>query len=304
MNFLVVGGNGFIGSYVIDSLLADGHAVTAFDRSPMRADVGWSSTSAFRFIQGNLQDATALRPALQGADCVLHMASSSVPASAAKDPVGDIEQNLVGSVRVLEAMVACGVRRIVYLSSGGTVYGITSAATIAEDHTCAPVSSYGIVKRAVESYLDAFARSHGLSTLVLRPSNPYGPRQGGSGLQGLVAAAIRHTRDGTALEIWGEGSVVRDYIYITDLVELIVAVAVSDKVGIFNAGTGRGASVIEVIDTLRRVSGRPLELVRKPAPAGDVPRVVLDCQKAMRDFNWAPSTSLEQGIRRTWEANA
>lgn len=297
MKVLIVGGCGFIGSHMVDALVERGVQVRVLDRRP----------EAFRpplpvvdYVTGDLSDQALLAEAVLGMDAVLHLASSTVPYTSNLDPVADISNNLIGSVRLLEVMRTVGVRSIVYLSSGGTVYGIPRTDPVAEDHPLQPISSYGIVKTAVEKYLHMHHHLHGLRYCVLRASNPYGPRQGHAGLQGVIGTYLWKAARNEQIEIWGDGSVVRDFIHVRDLAELGARALASDVSGTFNAGYGEGVSIAGIVHAVAAAVGRDLNPVFKPSRAFDVPRVVLDIARARSAFGWAPAIGLEQGIAESW----
>jgi UDP-glucose 4-epimerase len=211
----------------------------------------------------------------------------------------------VATVQLLEVMRATEVRKLVYLSSGGTVYGIPETEVVPETHPLRPISSYGIVKVAIENYLFMEHKLHGLQHVVLRASNPYGPRQGHTGVQGIIGTHLWRTARGEPVEIWGDGSVVRDFIHVRDLAELCATAVQSDVAGCYNAGSGTGASVAQIVDSISRTvecSGRtPMVPVYKPGRSLDVPRVVLDITRACRDFDWVPKIGLDEGIAESWQ---
>ncbi|HEY1139206.1 MAG TPA: NAD-dependent epimerase/dehydratase family protein, partial [Lysobacter sp.] len=206
----MIGGNGFLGSSVVEGLLADGHRVRVLDRSPARPDVDWGRVD---YRIGGLDDRATLQAVLEGVDCVYHLASSTVPGTSNQDPAFDVGSNLVGALNLIAEMADAGVRRIVFFSSGGTVYGNPERIPVDEAHPLRPISSYGVVKVAIENYLSMYQRLGQLDPLILRPSNPYGPRQSTSGIQGAVAAFLGRALNGEGVQIWGDGEVVRDYIY-------------------------------------------------------------------------------------------
>jgi len=298
MQTLVLGGTGFIGSYVVDRLCARGHRVRVFSRSgeqsrPPLPDVDYR--------QADFDDLSALSDALQGVDVVFHLISTTVPGTSNLDPVYDIESNLVATVRLLQTMLDSGARKIVYLSSGGTVYGIPEKLPIPEDHPLHPICSYGVVKVAVENYLHMFRELHGLDYTVLRASNPYGERQGHYGIQGVIAAFLHKALLGEELEIWGDGSLIRDFIYVEDLARLCVVAGESDKTGVYNAGSGTGHSINEIVSFVEQAVRRELPVNRRESRNFDVPKVVLDINRASRKFGWRPEVDLACGIKRTWE---
>lgn len=298
MRALVLGGNGFIGSHLVDALLADGVRVRVFDRAPERYRV---PLAGVEFFQGDWGDMAAVAESLADIDTVFHLISTTVPSTSNLDPVGDIQNNLVNTVRLLILMREAGIKKLVYLSSGGTVYGIPENNPVREDHPLRPISSYGIVKVAIENYLHMEQRLHGLQAVVLRASNPYGPRQGHGGVQGVIGTFLWKLAQNDPIQIWGDGSIVRDFIHVRDLAQLCVRAARHQTSGCFNAGSGEGASISDIVDTISRVIGRQLDPLHKPGRGFDVPRVVLDISRARAEFGWSPNIHLEDGIREAWE---
>lgn len=296
MKALVIGGNGFIGSHLVDALRSAGDDVTVMDRGEPRGDVDWTGV---RYLKGSLDDREALDRSLANQEIVYHLASTTVPSTSNADPIADVQGNLCGTLLLLDRMRAAGCRRIVYLSSGGTVYGETGPDLIDESHECAPICSYGVVKLAIEKYLAMYGRLEGLQALVLRASNPYGPRQGKLGIQGLVGTLFGRLLSGQPVDIWGDGSSVRDYIYVGDLVELASVAGRSDAVGVFNAGSGIGVSVSAMLDAISATTGVTPEVRRHPARGFDVSHIVLNVEKARRQFGWRPRTPLDEGLSRT-----
>ncbi|RME60877.1 NAD-dependent epimerase/dehydratase family protein [Candidatus Parcubacteria bacterium] len=297
MKALVLGGNGFIGSHVVDQLLAHGHSVCVFDRS-LEKYRGPLPQVDYRLAQ--FDDVAALAESLHGIDVVYHLISTTVPSTSNKDPIYDVESNLVWTLRLLNLMREFAVDRIVYLSSGGTVYGVPEVLPIPESHPLRPICSYGVVKVAIENYIRMFNKLYGLEYIIIRPSNPYGERQGHSGVQGLIGTMMRRLLRNEAVEIWGDGSIVRDFIYVRDLAELCVIAGCSQIVGTFNAGSGEGISVKEVFDVLVKISEKAVVPVYKTGRAYDVPKVVLSFDKAREQFSWEPSIRFEDGLQSTW----
>lgn len=297
MKALVLGGNGFIGSHLVDSLLRDGHSVRVFDR---RAENFRAPLPGVEYSLADFSDVAALAEALVGVDVVFHLISTTVPSTSNLDPVGDIQNNLINTVRLLQLMTQQGICRIIYLSSGGTVYGIPDVVPIAETHPLRPICSYGVVKVAVENYLHMFNHLHGLEYVVLRASNPYGERQGHAGVQGVIGTFIGKILAGEPIEIWGDGSVVRDFIYVGDLAQLCVRAGGLKTQGIFNVGSGVGHSINEIISTLKAVTGKPIEPIYMAGHGYDVPRVVLDIMRVNASFGWRPQVGLSEGIERSW----
>ena len=298
MKTLVIGGCGFIGSYIVDRLLADGHDVRVLDRNGERFR---PPLRAVDYVFGSFADRMTLIEALTGREVVFHLASTTFPGTADLDPTSDVKDNLIGTITIAETMLDMGIRRMVYISSGGTVYGIHGSDPIREDDALLPIGSYGIVKVAIEHYLTMFERTRGLSSMVIRASNPYGPRQAHSGVQGIVSTFLRRLKASQPLEVWGDGSVIRDYFHVSDLADLCVTGAFTTATGAFNAGSGSGTSILELIEIMRDVTGLAIEPVFVPARPVDVPHSVLDTSRASQTFGWKISISLPDGLRDTWE---
>jgi UDP-glucose 4-epimerase len=298
MKVLVIGGSGFIGSHVVDRLLTHGHSVRVFDRQPERFRAPLAGVD-YRF--GEFADRMALAESLSGVDAVYHLLSTTVPGTADLDPRTDIQDNLVGTINLLDSMQRLGLSRILFLSSGGTVYGIPDTIPIPETHALRPINSYGIVKAAIEHYLEMYRRTRGLSPVIVRASNPFGPRQAHSGVQGVISTFLRRILAAQPLEIWGDGTVVRDYLEVGDLAELCVRAGTSDREGAYNAGSGHGLSVNEVVEAVRNVTGADLKVIHKPGRPVDVPRSVLDCSRTKNDFGWECETGFDSGLRFTWD---
>ncbi len=297
MNILVLGGGGFIGCHLVDDLIAAGHAVTVVGRSSVSVR---PLPHGVQYISGELADTKLLRKVLQDVDAVAHLVSGTVPATGDRNPARDVQQNLLGTLSLLEDMAACGVKRILYLSSGGTVYGKPQEIPIPEGHILDPICSYGVVKVAIESYLKLYETKSGLQPIVIRASNPYGPYQGHLGVQGIIGTYLNLALNHQPIEIWGDGSAIRDYIYVKDLTALCVAALESDKVGIYNGGSGTGTSVLHIAEVVQEVTGSPIPVIYKPHRSLDVPVSVLDVERAKMDFNWDTKIGLQEGIASVW----
>jgi UDP-glucose 4-epimerase len=294
---LVLGGNGFIGSHLVDKLHAVGCRVRVFDRSTSQhktAPVG------IDYRMGLLSDSAQVAEALHDIDVVFHLISTSVPSTSNLDPIADINGNLLGTVQLLQQMVKLKIRRIVYLSSGGTVYGNPTLDPVSEAHPLNPVCSYGIVKVAIENYLFMFSHLYGLEAVVLRASNPYGPRQGHVGVQGVIPTFLQRVKDGDRIQIWGDGSIVRDYIFINDLVSLCAKAGLEDAVGVFNAGSGIGYSLNELLEIVTKITRKKVGVDYLPGRAFDVKRITLDISRTAKEFNWKPVVDIDAGIRESW----
>lgn len=296
---LVLGGKGFIGSHLVDALLRRGFAVRGFDRANIRPLNDAATAARVAWVDGDFTSEADVAGALEGCDVVYHLVSTTLPQSSNADPVFDVETNVAGSVRMLLQAVKAGVKKVVFISSGGTVYGVPQSVPITEDHPTHPICSYGITKLAVEKYLHLFKTLHGLDYAVLRLSNPFGERQRIQASQGAVAVFMGKVLRGEKIEIWGDGSVVRDYIYIGDAVSAMVLAA--DYAGserIFNIGSGVGVSLRDIVKGIETVSGKKADVSYTAPRAFDVPVSVLDNTRARRALDWAPTTSFAEGLRR------
>jgi len=298
---LVTGGRGFIGSHLVDALLASGHSVRCFDR-PHVAPLGeaYRTHPAFELYEGDLMSEADIIEALAGCEVCFHLVSTTLPKSSNADPVFDVESNVLGTVRLLAHAIKAGLRKVIFVSSGGTVYGIPVQLPIAETHPTDPVCSYGISKLAIEKYLGLYHQLHGLEYMVLRIANPFGELQRIQASQGAVAVFLGKVLRGEPVEIWGDGSVVRDYIYIADVVDALMAAfeQAGCREHVFNIGSGRGHSLNEVLDVIERVTGRTAIRRYLPGRPFDVPKSVLSIKRAQEDLGWSPKIDFENGLRR------
>jgi UDP-glucose 4-epimerase len=299
---VVLGGAGFLGSHLTEALLAKGHRVRVFDRENVDLRNLDGVTGPWEFVGGDLGSESDQERAVVGATSLFHLVSTTIPATSNQDPAFDVETNLLATVRLLERARREKIERIVFVSSGGTVYGRPVRIPIDEDHPTEPLVSYGVVKLAVEKYLGLYHHLHGLSYKILRLSNPYGPRQRAGGAQGAATVFLARVQAGKPIEIWGDGAVVRDYVFVSDAVEGILAAHEhSATSGTYNIGSGEGTSLKDLVTAIKDVTGREIDVRYTPGRAFDVPANVLDIARARRDLGWAPRTSLKEGLRRTWE---
>jgi UDP-glucose 4-epimerase len=298
---LVLGGAGFIGSHLTEALAHSGRQVKVFER-PHVDRLALLPRKGVEVFTGDLLNPQALIPALRGTDTVFHLVSTTLPKTSNDNPAYDVESNVVGGLRLLALCREHGVRKVVFVSSGGTVYGIPKAVPIAEDHPTDPICSYGIHKLALEKYLQLAHRLHGLEYCILRPANLYGPGQRLDTAQGAVAVFLDRALRGQPIEIWGDGSVVRDYVYIADAVQALLKAATYDgEPRIFNIGSGSGTSLDQLVAEIQKLLGRPVEVRYAPTRSLDVPANVLDPALARRHLQWSASTPLGEGLRRTYE---
>lgn len=299
MNSLVLGGNGFIGSHLVDKLVAEGHNVTVFDkykeyfRSPLKE---------VKYIYADFGNRGEIANALNGIDMVYHLISTTHPKVSNDDPAFDVSSNVVETLFILEECVKQKISKIVFISSGGTVYGIPEQLPIDEKSSTNPICSYGITKLAIEKYLMLYKFLYGLDYVIIRPSNAYGERQNPNGIQGLISVLLGKIVKGEIIEIWGDGSIVRDYIYIKDLVNGIYLASIKDTNSkIFNIGSGCGYSINFITDLIKKITSLEFNTIYKEQRKFDIPKIYLDISVAKNQLSWQPLVSIDEGIKITWE---
>jgi UDP-glucose 4-epimerase len=299
MHHLVLGGLGFIGRHTALALVQRGARVTVVDRFAPPAEF---EALPVAFHQAELATIN-WEALLDDVDVVHHYAWSTIPQSANDDPLGDLDQNVRTSLQLLEAMRRIGGKRLVFASSGGTVYGRLNQTPVPETHNFAPITAYGVSKASVEMYLGFYRASFGLDCRVARISNPFGAGQNPTRPQGAASAFLFRAFAGEEITIWGDGSVVRDYIHISDLAAGLVALAEADPEScgaepVFNIGSGVGVSLNGIVETLSEHLGvRPRVHYQEGRPF-DVPVSVLDITLARQRLGWSPTLSFSQGCER------
>lgn len=300
---LVVGANGFIASHLVDSLVGAGHSVTAFDR--FSRDQPAFTSSPTRVVRGDFLSRADLESAVEGAELVFHFLSTSTPATADDDPGFDIRTNVAQSVELFELCAAAEVRHVYFASTGGAIYGDQGRAEYREDDPVLPISPYAIGKLAIERYLAYFEAKRGMRATSLRISNPYGPRQRSQRGQGLIAIALGRILAGEPVLRFGDGTMVRDYVHVSDLVRMIVAMTESEpQHPVYNLGSGQGTTVSDVLAALGQATSREFEIVETPVPATFIQRVVLDTSRFTDEFGIIPNVKLIDGIRDAYDALA
>jgi UDP-glucose 4-epimerase len=301
---LVLGGRGFIGSHLIDALLDKEYRVRCFDR-PHVAPLGDShlANPDFELYEGDLASEADIVEALEGCDICYHLVSTTLPKSSNADPVFDVESNLLATVRLLTHAVKSGLEKVIFVSSGGTVYGVPTQVPIPETHSTDPLCSYGITKLTIEKFLGLFHQLHALDYTVLRIANPFGERQRTHASQGAVAVFLGKVLCDEPVEIWGDGSVVRDYIYIADVVDALMrCLGRTGDEHVLNIGAGRGHSLNEVLNAIEKATGRVANRQYLPGRAFDLPVSVLNIERAKKILDWSPKVDFDQGLERfaTW----
>ena len=299
---LVVGGGGFIGSHTVRSLIESGREdILVVGRSerprfPLPAEV--------RYLRGDAEDAAFLEPILAECDEVLDLAYATVPKTSFDDPVHDVLVNLPATVTLLKLCSRRSLRRLVLVSSGGTVYGNADYLPIDESHPTNPVSPYGITKLASEKYALLFHRLAGLPVVIARPGNAYGPGQSGDPAQGFVGTAMFAAMNRVPVHLFGERGTTRDYVYVEDVASGLLAALEHGRPGeAYNIGTGVGLDNQDVLDILERTSSpevAKIEVVREPPRPFDVLKNVLSSARLTDISGWRPEVEAPEGFHRTW----
>ncbi|MCO5314700.1 MAG: GDP-mannose 4,6-dehydratase [Solirubrobacterales bacterium] len=316
MKTLITGGAGFIGSHLADGLLERGDEVTVFDNlsSGKEKNLTGALEQGARLLVGDINDPTALAGAIGEAqpEVIFHLAAQGEVRRSIEEPVFDATANVVGTVNVIEAARVAGVRRIVFASSGGAIYGEGSdlPMPVVESSPLAPLCPYGQSKLGGEGYLDLYRRMYGLSSVALRFANVYGPRQNPKGEAGAVAIFGELLLAGRAPIVFGDGTQTRDFIYIDDLVEAILAASIADLEGPLNLGTGVETSLLELLEALADAGttlngDRPagsFDPTFDEARPGEVKRIAVNPARAGELLGWSPSTGLRDGLERTLRA--
>ena len=309
MKSLVTGGAGFIGSNLVDALLARGDAVTVVDNlsTGRRSNLDGALKAGAELVELDIREAAALAALAseRQPQTVFHLAAQIDVRKSLEDPAFDASINVGGTANVLDAARAAGTKRFVFVSTGGAIYGEGAGQQLPLDESTAiaPFSAYGQSKFAAEGYLALYERLYGLSSIALRLGNVYGPRQDPLGEAGVIAIFCGLLQSGGRPTIFGDGTQTRDYLYVGDVVTAALAAAGSTVTGPVNLGTGIETSVLELAEALGRLGGAENFEPEFAAPrAGEVQRITLDGGRAERELGWRPQTSLNDGLRLTLDA--
>jgi UDP-glucose 4-epimerase len=294
---LLVGGNGFIGSHLVDELLREEYGVRVLDR---KAEMFRQPVTGVEYVIGSFADVFTLREAIDGCEILIHLAHSTVPLTSLNHP----EEEVLDSVGAFVNMINCfknkGIQKIIFFSSGGAVYGNPESLPVVEDATMKPISPYGVAKIMMEKYLYMFSHLYGLEYIIVRPSNAFGPRQDYKGAQGVIPIFVSKILDDETIQIWGDGKAMKDYIYVGDVVKAVVGLM---KIGfdksVYNVSSGVGRRLLNIIEDIGIICGRKPKVEHIPAPLYDVKNIVLSSEKIIRRTGWKPTTSFEDGLLKT-----
>jgi len=305
MRALVTGGAGFIGSHLVDALLARGDEVLALDdlSSGKRENLSEALPAGASLLEASIGDRDALGRAFEEhrPQTVFHLAAQIDVRRSVEDPVFDLDLNVGGTINLLQHSREARVERFVFASTGGAIYGEGEGLELplSEDAACRPDAPYGQSKFSAEGYLSLYRRQHGVPATALRLGNVYGPRQDPHGEAGVVAIFCGKLLSGEKPRVFGDGEQTRDYIYVADVVDAFLAAADSDGEGPYNVGTGKETSVLELGRILAAAAGAEFDPELAPARTGEVNRTSIEPARAERELGWRAQTTLEDGLRAT-----
>jgi UDP-glucose 4-epimerase len=298
MKIVVTGGAGFIASHIADAYIADGHEVHVFDDLSTGCEANLNAKAIFHRVDIAEPDAVKLVTDIKP-DVLNHHAAQMDVRHSVADPAFDARVNIIGFVNLLQGCAKAGVKKVIFASSGGAVYGDKEPIPAAEDHATEPMSPYGVSKRTGELYLGYYHMAVGLPYVALRYANVYGPRQSSKGEAGVVAIFIDRLLSGKSPIINGDGMQTRDYVYVGDVVAANLAALRSPFIGAVNIGTGQETDVVTICRWLRAGMGSSIEATHGPAKAGEQRRSCLAVGLAAGVLGWRPATPLEQGLQKT-----
>lgn len=300
MRILVTGGAGFIGSHIVDALVDRGHRVTVLDDLSSGQEENLNRRA--KFIKGDVTNQKKLESVFKRVqpEAIFHLAAQINVRASVENPVLDAECNVLGSLRLIEMAAKSGVKKFIFSSTGGAMFGDAAAYPASEDEPRTPLSPYGLAKSTVEQYLDFYHRERSLPYLSLRYGNVYGPRQNPHGEAGVIAIFTSLMMDGRAPIINGDGEQTRDYVYVGDVVKAnLAALDATIDEGIFHIGTSKETSVNEIFRLVNWQFGKTFEASYGPAKNGEVKRSALDARKAEALLAWKPEVDISEGITAT-----
>jgi UDP-glucose 4-epimerase len=297
-NILLLGGGGFIGRALARRLCEKNFNVHILSKHFPAREI----EPNMMFYQGNLDDKKILERVLPECRTVIHLASSTTPGSSSRQPALEADKNIAPTLRFLDILQSYKNVHIIFVSSGGTLYGNPESIPVDERHPINPLSFHGAGKAALETFLRTFSILPGQSITIVRPSNVYGPGQTLRSGFGVVRTMLEHVLRGSVMEIWGDGLSIRDYLYIDDMLSALIRLIdfPRDK-GTYNVGSGIGYSLNQLKEIIESVCGKKLVTVYRPSRKSDVRAIVLDSSRLMKKTKWQPTVSLEQGIELIWK---
>ena len=299
---IIFGGNGFIGSHLAERLVTQGYEVKIFGLFSNGTSNLASIIDDVELIRGDFMNKEDLSTAMKNVDYVFHYISTTTPITAVKNPIFDVESNIIGSIRLFQTASENNIEKIIFPSSGGTIYGEIKKDHIKETNPLNPVNPYAISKLTIEKYLHYYKHSFGVDYVILRYSNPYGERQNPLGNQGVIPIFLNKIKNKERPVIYGNGSAIRDYIYISDAIDATMAVLNScTEETIFNVGSGQETSLNQLVDIMSEVTGHSINPLYVENSGIYLPRIVLDISRILKETGWCPRTGIKEGIHKTWK---
>ncbi len=300
MKILVTGGAGFIGSHIVDALVTAGHHVVVVDNLATGSRDNIPAEVTLHEV--NIQDSILAKIfAQEQPEIVFHLAAQIDVRKSVADPLADAQENIIGSLNLLEQCRATGVKKVIFSSTGGAIYGDTDVVPTPESHSTDPISPYGIAKLTIEKYLYFYHHVHGLNYTILRYGNVYGPRQNAKGEAGVVSIFCDQILTKNIPIINGDGSQTRDYVYVGDVVAANMAALNSEKNGLYNIGTGIETTVNDLAAHIKSALQSSVEFMHGKAKPGEQQRSCIDASKAKTELNWTPQMTIADGIKKTAE---
>ncbi len=303
---LIIGGAGFIGSYIVRKCINEGVEIRALARSQKQISLNLNLCGSFEVIQGDYRDEKVIIRVLKDITDVVYLPCSTIPSSSIHKFPSNLTTNVLPFMDLLQKISKYGsVKRLIFFSSGGTVYGNPKeGCPIAESQVTHPISGYGLEKLITEHYLRIYLAGTGISGYILRPSNVYGKRQNMARAQGAVGIFFDALINNRPIKIYGHGEVIRDYLYASDLADAVWAcinnLSSTNSFSIYNVGTGRGTSLIKLVQAMESVSGKQFNINYLPARNFDCRYNVLNADKIKNELGWIPNVPLESGLEKTW----
>lgn len=297
---IVTGGAGFIGSHIVDAYVERGWEVLVIDNLSTGKKENVNPRATLIKMDIRSED---IRKVIEDfkPDLINHHAAQINLRESVNNPVFDADVNVIGLLNLMEGMRRNGVRRIIFASTGGAIYGERDDLPCSEKQFPSPLSPYGIAKLSCEMYINFYKNVCRFKPAILRYANVYGPRQDPTGEAGVVAIFLTRMLKGGEIVIFGDGTQTRDYIYVGDVVKINIILSESDKTGVYNVGTGKETSVNELYQILKEITGINVRAHYAPPKMGELSRSALDCRKARKELNWEPHLNLREGLRLTYE---
>lgn len=298
---LLLGGGGFIGANLVEELLNSGYKVKVFDQKNFSKANIQEYLHEIEIIEGDFSNISDVNKAMLEVDYIYHLISTTLPSTSLENMLYDIESNVIPTVQLLKSCIDKKIKKIVFVSSGGTIYGEPKFLPISENHAINPITSYGIVKNTIENYFQLYRKLWGLDCCIFRLSNPYGEKQNPKGIQGIIPVLLYKAINDEEIQIWGDGEVIRDYIYIKDVTKILVkSIAQLTPEVVYNLGSGKGTSINQLLAIVKKSMNANLRVKYLETRTFDVPANVLDITLLKKRFSFESTLLLETGVMQLY----